>query len=137
MASLRNIGPDIASEVPDADDHDLVVRDNEQDRHLAQSGHATAAHSGTAMLVPRSNLCKSFQAAAEGFDPSHETVRTFETIAAHNELPCIEEIAFVKGYIDTEQLLARASEFPNSTYGAYLRRVASEQAVFRRAHAER
>ncbi|MGE3705512.1 MAG: glucose-1-phosphate thymidylyltransferase RfbA [Vicinamibacterales bacterium] len=40
------------------------------------------------------------------------------------KVACIEEIAFVKGYIDEAQLMALADRFPNSPYGAYLRQVA-------------
>ncbi|MBM3772974.1 MAG: glucose-1-phosphate thymidylyltransferase RfbA [Acidimicrobiia bacterium] len=48
------------------------------------------------------------------------------------KVACIEEIAFGKGYIDSAQLLALADEYPNSTYGTYLRRVATEHTPFRR-----
>jgi len=40
------------------------------------------------------------------------------------KVACIEEIAFVKGYIDEAQLMTLADHFPNSPYGAYLRQVA-------------
>lgn len=53
------------------------------------------------------------------------------------KVACIEEIAFLKGYIDADQLLALADDYPNSSYGTYLRRVAKEQALFRRARTDR
>jgi glucose-1-phosphate thymidylyltransferase len=37
------------------------------------------------------------------------------------KVACIEEIAFVKGYIDERQLLVLADRYSNSSYGAYLR----------------
>lgn len=53
------------------------------------------------------------------------------------KVACIEEIAFFKGYIDAEQLLALSDAYSGSTYGTYLRRVASEQSRFRRARGDR
>jgi glucose-1-phosphate thymidylyltransferase len=40
---------------------------------------------------------------------------------------CIEEIAFKRGFIDKNQLLALAQPIKNSQYGKYLLRVASEE----------
>jgi glucose-1-phosphate thymidylyltransferase len=37
------------------------------------------------------------------------------------KVACIEEIAYAKGFINKEQLLALADQFANSSYGAYLR----------------
>jgi glucose-1-phosphate thymidylyltransferase len=37
------------------------------------------------------------------------------------KVACIEEIAFAKGFIDGQQLLRLAENYPNSSYGAYLR----------------
>ena len=37
------------------------------------------------------------------------------------KVACIEEIAYVKGFIDESQLFALADRYPNSSYGAYLR----------------
>jgi glucose-1-phosphate thymidylyltransferase len=37
------------------------------------------------------------------------------------KVACIEEIAFAKGFIDDQQLLRLAENYPNSSYGAYLR----------------
>lgn len=48
------------------------------------------------------------------------------------KVACIEEIAFVKGYITGEQLLALAERYPNSSYGTYLRRCVSEHTLFPR-----
>jgi len=39
---------------------------------------------------------------------------------------CIEEIAYRKGYINKEQLLALAEKFKKSGYGAYLQMIAEE-----------
>lgn len=48
------------------------------------------------------------------------------------KVACIEEIALLKGYISGDQLVALADRYPNSSYGTYLRRCASEQATFPR-----
>ncbi len=48
------------------------------------------------------------------------------------KVACIEEIAFAKGYIDEPQLLALADRYANSPYGAYLRHVSKQQALFSR-----
>jgi glucose-1-phosphate thymidylyltransferase len=40
---------------------------------------------------------------------------------------CIEEIAFKRGFIDKNQLLALAQPVKSSQYGKYLLRVASEE----------
>jgi glucose-1-phosphate thymidylyltransferase len=40
---------------------------------------------------------------------------------------CIEEIAFKRGFISKEQLIAIAQPFKNSQYGKYLLRIASDQ----------
>jgi glucose-1-phosphate thymidylyltransferase len=37
------------------------------------------------------------------------------------KVACIEEIAYAKGFIDTDQLLRLADRYPSSSYGAYLR----------------
>ncbi len=39
---------------------------------------------------------------------------------------CIEEIAFVKGFINKQQLEKLADQYSKSEYGAYLKRIASE-----------
>jgi glucose-1-phosphate thymidylyltransferase len=41
------------------------------------------------------------------------------------KVACIEEIAYNKGYIDKDQLLAIAHPVKNSQYGKYLLRIAS------------
>ena len=42
---------------------------------------------------------------------------------------CIEEIAYKRGYIDKEQLLALAQPIKKSQYGKYLLRIASEEII--------
>lgn len=44
------------------------------------------------------------------------------------KIACIEEIAFSKGFINTEQLQALALKYSNSEYGAYLARTLAENA---------
>ena len=39
---------------------------------------------------------------------------------------CIEEIAYIRGFIDREQLLQLAKSYGKSQYGTYLRRIADE-----------
>ena len=50
------------------------------------------------------------------------------------KVACIEEIAFLKGFITGDQLLALADRYTNSSYGAYLRRCVKEQQLFRPQH---
>lgn len=45
---------------------------------------------------------------------------------------CIEEIAYVKGFIDKMQLLALAEKFYKTEYGKYLQRLAEEDATVAR-----
>lgn len=45
------------------------------------------------------------------------------------KIACIEEIAYLKGYITKEQLLNLANELRNSSYGQYLLKIA-EQKIF-------
>jgi glucose-1-phosphate thymidylyltransferase len=40
---------------------------------------------------------------------------------------CIEEIAFKRGFISREQLIAIATPYKNSQYGKYLLRIANEE----------
>lgn len=42
------------------------------------------------------------------------------------KVACIEEIAFEKGYISKEQLLALAAQYKNNEYGSYLLKLASQ-----------
>ena len=42
------------------------------------------------------------------------------------QVACLEEIAFMNGFIDREHVLARAKIFHNSSYGHYLRRLVEE-----------
>jgi glucose-1-phosphate thymidylyltransferase len=50
------------------------------------------------------------------------------------KVACIEEIAFLKGFISDTQLLSLAERYTNSPYGTYLRQCLKEQAMFPRAH---
>jgi glucose-1-phosphate thymidylyltransferase len=43
---------------------------------------------------------------------------------------CIEEIAYKRGFIDKEQLIALAEPIKNSQYGKYLLRIASEEIMY-------
>ena len=40
---------------------------------------------------------------------------------------CVEEIAYKRGFIDRNQLIALAEPLANSQYGQYLLRIASEE----------
>jgi glucose-1-phosphate thymidylyltransferase len=54
---------------------------------------------------------------------------TFVQVLEHRQgvqIACIEEIAFEQGWIDADRLTALAEEHGKSTYGTYLRRIASE-----------
>jgi len=42
---------------------------------------------------------------------------------------CIEEIAYLRGFIDKEQLLALAKELGKSQYGTYLKNIATEKVL--------
>lgn len=58
--------------------------------------------------------------AFEALMEAGEFVRTIE----HRQglkIACLEEIAFAKGWIDEDDVLARAADLANSPYGAYLR----------------
>ncbi|MGF1586014.1 MAG: glucose-1-phosphate thymidylyltransferase RfbA [Bacteroidales bacterium] len=44
------------------------------------------------------------------------------------KIACLEEIAYIKGFIDREKLLANAALLKNSQYGGYLYQVAGENA---------
>jgi glucose-1-phosphate thymidylyltransferase len=43
------------------------------------------------------------------------------------KVACLEEIAFLKGYISKEQLLKLSEPFQKNTYGEYLIRIANEK----------
>lgn len=45
------------------------------------------------------------------------------------KISCIEEIAYRKGFIDREQLLAFAEKYSKNEYGEYLRQIALEQPI--------
>jgi glucose-1-phosphate thymidylyltransferase len=45
------------------------------------------------------------------------------------KIACLEEIAFLKGYIGVKQLELLAEEYAKSGYGAYLRQVLSENSI--------
>ena len=46
-------------------------------------------------------------------------VKTVET-HQHRKIACLEEIAYLKGYITEEQLLKTAEELKKTDYGQYL-----------------
>jgi glucose-1-phosphate thymidylyltransferase len=48
------------------------------------------------------------------------------------KVACIEEIAFLKGFISDTQLLTLADRYTNRPYGAYLRQCLKEQTMFPR-----
>jgi glucose-1-phosphate thymidylyltransferase len=48
------------------------------------------------------------------------------------KVACIEEIAFLKGFITDTQLLTLAERYTNSPYGTYLRQCLKEQSMFPR-----
>jgi glucose-1-phosphate thymidylyltransferase len=43
------------------------------------------------------------------------------------KIACLEEIAFLRGFIDAEQLLRLAKDLKGTDYGRYLERVAGER----------
>lgn len=61
-------------------------------------------------------------------DSLFETSNLIRTIERRQglKIACIEEVALRCGYIDRQQLLNIASEYPGSEYGDYLRRVGNE-----------
>lgn len=69
---------------------------------------------------------------------SHDSLmEAFEYVASIQKrqglyVSCIEEIAYVKGFIDKMQLLALAEEFYKTEYGKYLQRLAEEDATVAR-----
>jgi glucose-1-phosphate thymidylyltransferase len=63
----------------------------------------------------------------ESLIEASEFVRTIEKRTAQ-KIGCIEEVAFRQGFIDTGQLLRLAALYDKSDYGAYLRRLAEEEA---------
>ncbi|MDQ0474652.1 dTDP-glucose pyrophosphorylase, partial [Labrys wisconsinensis] len=52
-----------------------------------------------------------------------EFVRTIQN-RQNMQIGCPEEIAFLMGFIDVEQLRRRAALFSKTAYGAYLERIA-------------
>jgi glucose-1-phosphate thymidylyltransferase len=54
-----------------------------------------------------------------------EFVRTIEARQGL-KIACVEEVAYVMGYIDRGQLLGLAQDFANSEYGRYLEKLAGE-----------
>ena len=62
------------------------------------------------------------------FDSLQEAGQFIEVIEKRQGLKvgCIEEIAYRKGYINRQQLLAQAERFRKSGYGVYLEMIANE-----------
>ncbi|HEY9177705.1 MAG TPA: glucose-1-phosphate thymidylyltransferase RfbA [Flavipsychrobacter sp.] len=63
------------------------------------------------------------------FDSLQEAGQFIEVIEKRQGLKvgCIEEIAYRKGYINKEQLMALAGKYMKSGYGAYLKMIAEEK----------
>ncbi len=63
------------------------------------------------------------------FDSLQEAGQFIEVIEKRQGLKvgCIEEIAYRKGYINKEQLMAQADKYMKSGYGAYLKLIAEEK----------
>lgn len=63
------------------------------------------------------------------FDSLQEAGQFIEVIEKRQGLKvgCIEEIAYRKGYINKEQLMAQAAKYMKSGYGAYLKLIAEEK----------
>lgn len=63
------------------------------------------------------------------FDSLQEAGQFIEVIEKRQGLKvgCIEEIAYRKGYINKEQLMALAAKYMKSGYGAYLKLIAEEK----------
>jgi glucose-1-phosphate thymidylyltransferase len=63
------------------------------------------------------------------FDSLQEAGQFIEVIEKRQGLKvgCIEEIAYRKGYINKEQLMAQAEKYMKSGYGAYLKLIAEEK----------
>lgn len=63
------------------------------------------------------------------FDSLQEAGQFIEVIEKRQGLKvgCIEEIAYRKGYISKEQLMALAAKYMKSGYGAYLKMIAEEK----------
>ena len=49
------------------------------------------------------------------------------------KVACVEEIAYVKGFIDERQLFTLADRYTNSSYGAYLRNCATHYRSLRQS----
>lgn len=65
------------------------------------------------------------------FDSLQEAGQFIEVIEKRQGLKvgCIEEIAYRKGYINKEQLMAQADKYMKSGYGAYLKMIAEEKHI--------
>ena len=55
-----------------------------------------------------------------------EFVRVIQT-RQNTQIACLEEIAFLNGFIDRDQLRRRADQFPNTAYGRYLLDLATDR----------
>jgi glucose-1-phosphate thymidylyltransferase len=82
-------------------------------RAYLQRGQLTVARLGRGVAWLDSGTYDSLLAASQ-------FVQTLE-LRQGLKVACVEEIAYAKGFIDEKQLFTLADQFPNSSYGAYLR----------------
>ena len=58
----------------------------------------------------------------ESMDDATEFVRVIEK-RTNKKIACIEEIAYLHGFIDKKQALSLAKKYGKSSYGDYIKRV--------------
>lgn len=65
------------------------------------------------------------------FEALHQASNYVQTIQERQgiKIACIEEIAYQNGWIDQEQLFSLADQHKTSSYGAYLKMIASSEAI--------
>jgi glucose-1-phosphate thymidylyltransferase len=90
-------------------------------RAYLQRGQLTVARLGRGVAWLDSGTYDSLLAASQ-------FVQTLE-LRQGLKVACVEEIAYAKGFIDEKQLFTLADQFPNSSYGAYLRQCVNHYPV--------